>query len=224
MMKKIKSKMMRRKINAHYMNADWTGKTVQKEVTEGIALLNSIENPILSIFGGHVKSKWYDEARRLGRLAGTDGWAIMTGGGPGIMEAANLGANDVKAPSIGFSVSLLKREQNTKAKLTHKYAFKFMFVRRFLLGIKSNAMVIFPGGFGTLNELSEYVDLMLIDITDKVPIILVGKEFWTGFLNWLKEEPAKHKLINKKDLKYFAIVDSVEEVYSELKKLSKKKK
>ncbi len=104
MMKKFKSTITRKKVNAHYMNAEWTGKTVQKEVVEGIELLNSINRPILSVFGSHVKSKWYDEARKLGRLAGTEGWAIMTGGGPGIMEAANLGANEVNAPSIGFSV------------------------------------------------------------------------------------------------------------------------
>jgi predicted Rossmann-fold nucleotide-binding protein len=98
-----------------------------------------------------------------------------------------------------------------------------MFVRRFLLAIKSNALVFFPGGFGTLNELSEYVDLMLIDITDKVPVILVGKEFWQGFFDWLLKQPGKHKLIKKSDLKYFTIVDSVDEAYKELCKHKKKK-
>ncbi len=99
-----------------------------------------------------------------------------------------------------------------------------MFVRRFLLGIKSNAMVIFPGGFGTLNELSEYVDLMLIDITDKVPIIMIDKKFWQGFFSWLETHPAKNRLIRKTDLKYFIMVDTVEEAYEKLKKMSKKKK
>lgn len=204
------------------MNEKWTGKTVQKEIVEGIKLLNTINKPIISFFGSHVKNKWYKDARKLASMVGDEGCAVMSGGGPGIMEAANLGANDVSAPSIGYKVSLLKREQNSQAHFTHEYSFKFMFVRRFLLAIHSNALVIFPGGFGTLNELSEYLDLMLIDITETVPIILVGKDYWQGFLDWVMKNPVRHKLVRKSDLKYLKIVDNIDEAFKEICKYKNK--
>lgn len=210
---------MSKKINKNYMDVKWTGKTVQKELIEGLEILNTVEQPIISFFGSHIKNKWYKQAKELAKKVGENGCAVMSGGGPGIMEAANIGANESSAPSIGYKVTLLKREQNSEAKFTHEYSFKFMFVRRFLLAIKSNALVVFPGGFGTLNELTEYLDLMLIDITDTVPIILVGKDYWEGFLDWLMKNPVRNKTIRKSDLKYLKVVDTVDEAFKEIKKI-----
>ena len=119
------------------------------------------------------------------------GYAILSGGGPGIMHAANSGAMEAGAPSIGLRAELLEEQEVTDKIFTHKLSFHFLFTRRFIMSIKSEALVFYPGGYGTLNELFDYAVHMQTNIIDTVPIICVNKKYWQGLFDWLKENPLK---------------------------------
>jgi len=183
---------------------------VDKEVSEGLRILDGVNRKIVSIFGSHTTTnndKYYknceDAAYRLGQLK----YALLTGGGPGIMQAANTGAMRAKTVSIGFKAGLLKKEQSvTNDIFTHQMSFKFLFARRFSLAVKSNALVFYPGGYGTLNELFEYITLIQTHMVDPVPVICVNKKYWSGLFKWLKAETLKHGYIEARHLKgiYFA--------------------
>lgn len=199
----------------YFSKSNKTGLQVHKELDDGLKMLDKIDKPIITIFGSaRVKknSIYYKQAKDLGALLGNNGYAVMTGGGPGIMEACNVGAKTVGAYSIGIQESLLTGEQVSHASFTHKKAFKYLFVRRFILSIKSEAMVFLPGGFGTLNELFEFIVLMQTKISDTVPVILVNKAYWSGLFEWSKNTLLKEKMINSQNLGLLKIVDTNEEV------------
>ncbi len=199
-----------------------TLKLVEREVSQGINLLNDIRQPIITFFGSHKTEEGtpyyehaYDTALQLGRL----GYAILTGGGPGIMAAANKGGVDASVPSIGFKAGLIQNEESDPDNLTESYAFNFLFTRRFFLGIKSEALVIYPGAFGTFNEMFEYLTLIQTGLVDRVPVVCVGKEFWEGLFDWFKSSPMREGYFvdNKDDLGLIKIVDTVEEVLEAVK-------
>lgn len=141
-----------------------------------------------------MRSQYYEDVKWLAHELGLAGYAIASGGGPGIMHAVNAGATEAKAPSIGLKAELLKGERVTDSIFTHEYSFHFLFVRRFIMSIKSEALVFYPGGYGTLNELFEYAVLMQTEIVDTVPIICVNTTYWQGLFHWLEENPMKGKL------------------------------
>lgn len=193
-----------------------TGQKAEDEINEGLRILNSIDRPIVTFFGSHTileDKQYYNHAHELARRLGEDGFAICSGGGPGIMFAANSGATQSGAPSIGFKESLLQGEQGVdQSVFTHQFGFEFMFIRRFALAIKSSALVVYPGGFGTLNELFEYVCLMQTQIADKVPIICIGKEFWEGLFVWSDEKIIKQYGFARPDhLDLVKVVDDLDE-------------
>ncbi len=199
-----------------------TLKLVEREVSQGLNLLNDIRQPIITFFGSHKTEEGtyyyehaYDTAFRLGKL----GYAILTGGGPGIMAAANKGGVDASVPSIGFKAGLIKNEETDPDNLTDSYAFSFLFTRRFFLGLKSEALVIYPGAFGTFNEMFEYLTLIQTGLVDRVPVVCVGKEFWHGLFDWFRNSPMKEGYFvdNKDDLGLIKIVDTVEEVLEAVK-------
>jgi uncharacterized protein (TIGR00730 family) len=200
----------------YYAHVDWTVGKVDKEIRQGLKILNSIDNKIVSVFGSHRISPgnvYYDHCYMTGFALGKKGYAVVTGGGPGIMEAANKGAFDAGVPSIGIKAALLSKEQVAKKVHTHSMSMNFLFVRRFLLSIKSNAFIFYPGGIGTLNEMFEYLVLMQTKMTDKVPMICVNRKYWKGMFAWmLSKEVSKYKLITKKDLEDFILVDTTEEI------------
>jgi hypothetical protein len=204
--------------NKQYLkNMDWTVEKIRQEMTDGLDLLKIIDKPIVAVFGGHkVKpgSNEYEHCKKLAFELGKRGYAIISGGGPGIMQAANEGAKLAGAPSIGIKASLLVNEKSPDKNFTHKMGCHFMFVRRFLLSIKSEAMLFYPGGFGTLNEMFEYATLMKTNISDKVPMICVGKDFWEELFTWFNDKLLKNNLLNKNkdDLDVFHLVDSHEEI------------
>lgn len=205
--------------NKQYLkNIDWTVEKIRQEITQGLDLLKTIEKPIITIFGGHKVKKGsldYEHCKKLAYELGRKGYAIMSGGGPGIMQAANEGAMLAGAPSIGIKASLLKNERAPDKNFTHKIDCHFVFVRRFLLSIKSEALIFYPGGFGTLNEMFEYATLIKTEISDKVPMICVNKEFWNGLFRWVENKLMKNNLLtttNKWDLDVFYVVDSHEEI------------
>ncbi|MBN2459845.1 TIGR00730 family Rossman fold protein [Candidatus Woesearchaeota archaeon] len=205
--------------NKQYLkNMDWTVEKIRQEMTDGLALLNSIDKPIVTVFGGHKVKKGsadYEHCKKLAFELGKKGYAIVSGGGPGIMQAANEGAMLAGAPSIGIKASLLKNERAPDKNFTHKMGCYFMFIRRFLLSIKSEALVFYPGGFGTLNEMFEYATLIKTGMTDKVPMVCVNKEFWQGLFMWIEDKLLKNNLLTshkKWDLDVFHVVDSHEDI------------
>jgi uncharacterized protein (TIGR00730 family) len=172
---------------------------------------------------------WYDEARRFGRIASERGGAlnpdrgvrdnvIATGGGPGIMEAANRGAMEAGAPSIGFNVGL-PNEQEPNAYTTPALTFQFHYfaVRKFHFAMRANALVICPGGFGTLDELFEILTLMQTMKMHRIPVVLMDRNYWSQVVNF--EYLAQEGTIAPEDLKLFSYADDAESAWSELLRL-----
>jgi len=201
----------------YYSQTEWTVGKVKEEIDGGLNLLNKIDNKIITFFGSHrvsEKSNYYKDCMNLAFELGKRGYAIMSGGGPGIMHASNSGATKAKVPSIGLRAELLTKEIIKDPIFTHKMTFHFLFIRRFIMSIKSEALIFYPGGYGTLNELFEYAVLMQTGIVDKVPIICINKEYWQGLLKWLKENPLKEDFFisDLDDLNLLYFVDSIDEV------------
>jgi uncharacterized protein (TIGR00730 family) len=187
-----------------------TVEDVDKEVAAGLRILDGVDRKIISIFGSHATEKtdkYYRHCEETAYRLGMKKYAILTGGGPGIMQAANVGATRAKTVSIGFKAGLLKKEQSvTENIFTHQLSFKFLFARRFSLAIKSHALIFYPGGYGTLNELFEYVTLIQTHMVDLVPVVCVNKKYWEGLFKWLKSQTLKRGFIEARHLKgiYFA--------------------
>ncbi|MGV8141194.1 MAG: TIGR00730 family Rossman fold protein [Candidatus Woesearchaeota archaeon] len=194
----------------YFRNIVKTVEDVDKEVAEGLRILDGVNRKIVSIFGSHATAKtdkYYKHCEETSYNLGLKKYAILTGGGPGIMQAANSGAMNAKTISIGFKAGLLKKEQSVSNEIfTHQMSFKFLFARRFSLAIKSNALIFYPGGYGTLNELFEYVTLIQTHMVDPVPVICVNKKYWEGLFKWLKSKTLKQGFIQARHLKgiYFA--------------------
>ncbi|MEZ5853921.1 MAG: LOG family protein [Hyphomicrobiaceae bacterium] len=167
---------------------------------------------------------WYEEARRFGRLVSEQGGAlhdkaagrdnvIATGGGPGIMEAANRGATEAGAPSIGFNITL-PAEQQPNAYSTPDLTFRFHYfaMRKMHLALRANALAVFPGGFGTMDELFEVLTLQQTHKAPKMPVVLFNRAFWKSVINF--EALVEYGTINADDLHLFDIVDTAEDAWS----------
>lgn len=206
----------------YFENADWTVDKVKGEINSGLELLNEIDQPIITFFGSaRVKpeSENYRHAKELAYNLGKNGYAILSGGGPGIMHAACSGATESGCPSIGFGAELLATEKVTDKIFTHNQSFHFLFARRFLMAIKSEALIFYPGGYGTLNELFEYAVLMQTGIVDKVPLICMKKDYWQGLFDWLDENVLKENLLinGENDIKLLNFAENYEDVIELLK-------
>jgi len=163
--------------------------------------------------------KWYEEARILAKLCVGDGFAIVTGGGPGIMEAGNQGAVEANGPSVGLNIKL-PSEQRINPYVKQSTAFHYFFVRKLMLSYAARAYVFFPGGLGTLDEAFEILTLIQTKkISDKIPVVLVGKEFWSPIHQWLNEEIFnKLHAVDEADLKLYTVVGSAQEAFEIVKK------
>jgi uncharacterized protein (TIGR00730 family) len=172
---------------------------------------------------------WYEEARVFGRIASERGGAlkphgvvrdnvIATGGGPGIMEAANRGAMEAGAPSIGYNIGL-PREQEPNAYTTPELTFQFHYfaVRKFHFAMRANALVIFPGGFGTLDELLELLTLMQTMKMHRIPVVLVDRDYWSKVINF--QYLAEQEMISPQDLELFSFAEDAESAWAELVRL-----
>ena len=166
-----------------------------------------------------VLSKYYDMAREFGRLVSStcqiDGrcdYVIVTGGGPGIMEAANRGAADVNAKSIGLNITL-PHEQHPNPYITPELCFQFRYfaIRKMHFLIRAKALVAFPGGFGTLDELFETLTLLQTGKTENVMVVLVGRDFWERLINW--QWLVENGLIAQKDLQLFCYAETAQEAW-----------
>ncbi|MBI4139287.1 TIGR00730 family Rossman fold protein, partial [Candidatus Uhrbacteria bacterium] len=168
-------------------NLNWRIFRIMAEFIEGFEFLSKLKNEV-TIFGSaraEPTSKHYKEARRLGYLLGKNGYAVITGGGPGIMEAANRGAFEAKGDSIGLDIELPHAQRRNKYAMK-AIGFHYFFTRKVMLSASAQAYIFFPGGFGTLDEMTELTELIQTKKMQHVPIVLVGKEFWHGYLAWVR--------------------------------------
>lgn len=181
--------------------------------------------PIVSIFGSSrikFNNPYYSLCFKLSKLLINSGFKIFSGGGLGIMEAANKGAFNInKLSSIGLNFDFLNNKRNNWQNLSIDY--NFLFMRKITFFKYSSACIIFPGGFGTIDEFTEILTLSQIDNFYKIPIILVGNNFWKGLIDWMKNIMIKNKLIDEKDLKLFQIIDEPINILNYIQKFYKKK-
>lgn len=206
-------------INEITIRDTWRLFHIIAEFVEGFETLSQC-HPAVSIFGStriKPEDEIYAKAERIGELLAQSGFAIITGGGPGVMEAANKGASKVGGKSIGLNIELpLEQKPNPYANITLR--FRYFFVRKVMFVKYAVAYVILPGGFGTLDELFESVTLIQTNKIKPFPVILVGSEYWKGLLNWLRDVVLKEGKISQSDLEIFRVVDDPEEVLKIIKK------
>jgi uncharacterized protein (TIGR00730 family) len=193
----------------------WRIFRVMAEFVEGFEFLADYPKSV-TVFGSTRDSeathKWYEEARKLGMLLAREGFAVVTGGGPGIMEAANRGAAEIKGEAVGLNIQLPK-EQRINSYVNHAKGFHYFFTRKLMLTYSAQCYVYFPGGFGTLDEFFEIVTLIQTKkIATHIPVVLVGKDFWTPLHAWMQDSMlAKNGAVDAEDLSIFKIVDTAEE-------------
>ncbi|MEN9557705.1 MAG: hypothetical protein RL141_74 [Candidatus Parcubacteria bacterium] len=190
------------------------------EFIEGFQFLDNLRGEV-SIFGSRLageKSPAYKEARKLGNMLAKQGYTVITGGGPGIMEAGNRGAFEAGGDSIGLDIEL-PTEQRRNQYVTRSVGFHYFFTRKVMLSAAAQAYVFFPGGFGTLDEMTEMVTLIQTGkIPSNVPVILVGKKFWAPFLAWVKDILCtKEGYISRMDFSLLQLVDTPEAAFDIIK-------
>ncbi len=190
----------------------WRVMRIQAELVDGIEHLTGL-GPAVTVFGSArlpETDPYYQDSCRLGQLLAEAGLAVITGGGPGIMEAANRGAYQQGGSSIGLNIEL-PHEQGANEYQTISMNFRYFFVRKMMFVKHTVGFAIYPGGFGTMDELFEALTLVQTKKVDKFPIVLVGRDFWCGLLNWLHDTMLASGCISKEDLDLIQIVDSADE-------------
>jgi uncharacterized protein (TIGR00730 family) len=195
-------------------NNSWSIFKIMAEFVEGFERLGKIE-PCVSVFGS-ARTKENDPeyimAEELAYQLATNGYGVVTGGGPGIMEAGNKGAQRGKGTSVGLNIDLPFEQSNNKWIDPDKCLdFNYFFVRKVMFVKYSQGFVVMPGGFGTLDELFEAITLIQTDKIGKFPIILVGVSFWQGLMDWIKSTLLETKKISPKDIDLISLVDTPEE-------------
>jgi uncharacterized protein (TIGR00730 family) len=165
--------------------------------------------PAVSMFGSaRIKAshKYYETTRAIARKLSDAGFSVISGGGPGLMQAANEGAFAGRSPAIGLNI-YLPHEQGGNAYQDISINFRYFFARKMMFVRFASAYVVLPGGFGTLDELSECLTLVQTGKTRRIPIILVGSEFWRGFTDWLHDRLVGEEMVDERDLALMRIID-----------------
>lgn len=191
----------------------WKIFQIMAEFVEGFEQLARIK-PSVSIFGSARTPRdhiYYALAEDIARKLSDAGFSVVSGGGPGIMEAVNKGAFAGKSPSIGLNI-LLPNEQSGNQYQDISLSFRHFFSRKVMFVKYASAYVVLPGGFGTIDELAEILTLVQTGKTRRIPIVLVNKTFWQGLIDWFEKTLVTEKTIDGSDMQLFAVVDTAEEV------------
>lgn len=202
----------------------WRIFRIMAEFVDGYEFLGKLNRDVTILGSARTKpgSKYYEVAYKLGKLLAKHKYQTITGGGPGIMEAANRGAFEAGGKSLGLNIKL-PSEQRLNPYVTGSMGFHFFFTRKVMLTSPSLAFVVFPGGFGTLDEFFEISTLIQTRKMPKAPVILVGKDYWCSLHNFIKYQVLQeHEAIDSIDMKIYHIVDSAEEAMAVIKKVKRK--
>jgi uncharacterized protein (TIGR00730 family) len=206
-------------VDALTIQESWRIFRIMAEFVDAIETLSGI-NHAVSIFGSaRVKpgDPYYEKTVVLARRFAQEGFSVITGGGPGIMEAANKGAAEGGGKSVGMNIRLpFEQKPNPYANVHIDY--KYFFIRKVMFVKYAMAYVILPGGFGTLDELFEALTLIQTKRIKSFPVILMGSEYWKGLMDWMKKTMMRELMIEKDDLNYFQVIDDPEEVVSYIRK------
>lgn len=205
--------------NDSFSEDPWRVFRIMSEFVEGFEVLSKVGKAV-SIFGSsrtRLNSKYYKLAEQVAFSLAKEGYAIITGSGPGIMEAANKGAKRAGGHSVGLNIQI-PLEQKPNNYVETLLDFRYFFVRKVMFVKYAKAFVIMPGGYGTLDEFTEAINLIQTKRIPKFPVVLFGSEYWKGMLDWLKATVLKNGNISKEDLSIFTIVDDPKEVVAVIKK------
>ncbi len=196
----------------------WRIFRIMSEFVEGFEGLSQVKHGV-SFFGSKTTPKthpYYKLASKTAYTLAKKGYTVITGAGGGIMEAANKGAKKAGGVSVGLNI-LIPQKQMPNPYINYLMEFRYFFVRKVMFTKHSYAFVVFPGGFGTLDELFETLSLIQTHRIEPVPIILVNRAYWIGLLDWFQARLIKEGAIDKKDLKLFTVVETPEQVHAAIK-------
>lgn len=190
-----------------------------KDLSAGLKMVRSFPQGV-TVFGSArltQDSKYCEMARQLGEMLAKNGHAVITGGGPGIMEAASKGAYEIGGRTVGFNITLA-HEQFPNPYLTECYTFEYFFARKVSLAMAAKVFVFFPGGFGTMDEISEILCLMQENKMPKMPMFLIGTDYWSAFEQVL-QKMVELKLVNEADTHIFEMTDDLQKVVDAANKI-----
>ena len=191
----------------------WRIFRIMAEFVEGFEVMSQV-GPAVSVFGSArapENSRHYKMARKMGRMLADSGFAVITGGGPGIMEAANRGAAEAGGQSIGLNITL-PQEQTANAYASVQINFHYFFARKVMFLKYACGFVCFPGGFGTMDEFFEAMTLIQTHKVDRFPVILIGKEFWNELTKWFRSFMLGHsRYIDQEDIRLCTVTDDLDE-------------
>ena len=200
--------------NYNFVRTDtWRLFRIMSEFVESFEEMGEVPGKLVSVFGSarlKKNSPEYKEAKQLGELLVKAGYGVITGGGPGIMAAANEGADKAKGVSVGLNIEL-PHEQKPNVHQTKSLSFRYFFTRKVCFLKYSLAIFVFPGGFGTLDELFEALTMIQTRKIHPIPLILVGSSFWNGLLDWIREQMISGGTISPEDMDLIKVVDTAEE-------------
>ncbi len=186
---------------------------IADEFRKGFETVEEIPRPAVTVFGSARATRddaEYERARACGRALAEAGFAVVTGGGPGVMEAANRGAREAGGYSVGFNIEL-PHEQEANPYIDLGVAFRHFYARKVMLVKAAEGFVLFPGGFGTLDELFESLTLIQTDKVREFPVSLIDTDYWRGLLDWIADRPLAEAKVSPDDLKLLRVTDDVDE-------------
>ncbi len=198
----------------------WRMFRIMGEFVEGFDSMSAMNLPAVTIYGSAripEDHPWYRKTEELAAELVRAGFGVVTGGGPGIMEAANKGAYDAGGISVGLNIAL-PHEQEPNPYVNMSVQFKYFFVRKVMFMKYSMAFICMPGGFGSLDELFESLTLIQTQRIKPFPVILVGSKFWSGLIDWIKEQFLANGTISEEDLDLINIIDDPQEVVDFIKR------
>jgi uncharacterized protein (TIGR00730 family) len=206
-------------------DANWRIFRIMAEFVEGFEFLGPLRREV-TIFGSSElkeSSPWYKEARRFGALLAQNGFTVITGGGPGIMEAANRGAGEGGGESIGLDIELPTKQRRNKY-IKRGIGFHYFFTRKVMLSASAQAYIFFPGGYGTLDEFFEMLMLVQTKKMEPVPIVCVGIDFWSPLDGWVRSKMAQeYGMVKPEDLDIYKVVNTAEEAFDLIKDSKERK-
>jgi uncharacterized protein (TIGR00730 family) len=191
---------------------------IAEEFRAGFEVVERVPKPAVTIFGSarvREGSLIYERAREAGRLFARSGFTVVTGGGPGVMEAANRGAQEAGGFSVGFNIEL-PHEQAANPYLDVHRTFQHFYARKTMLVKVAEGFVMFPGGFGTLDEMFEALTLIQTGKVLHFPVVLVGRDYWGDLLDWIGDELIEHGMVSPDDVRLLYLTDDVEEAVAEV--------